>query len=81
MRALSLESDQARQVQVYEQVKAAYSTVSAHLIKRVITETEISVTHPRFVFIGRETYEAAGGVVREDLFSRRRMTVLQIACS
>ncbi|RCJ88583.1 hypothetical protein DM059_36030, partial [Klebsiella pneumoniae] len=51
--ALSLESDQARQVQVYEQVKAAYSTVSAHLIKRVITETEISVTHPRFVFIGR----------------------------
>lgn len=68
--ALSLESDQARQVQVYEQVKAAYSTVSAHLIKRVITETEISVTHPRFVFIGRETYEAAGGVVREDLFSQ-----------
>ncbi len=43
MPVLSLESDQARQVQVYEQVKAAYSTVSAHLIKRVITETEISV--------------------------------------
>jgi ParB family chromosome partitioning protein len=32
-------------------------------------DTEIAVTHSRFVFIGREAYEAAGGVVREDLFS------------
>lgn len=36
-----------------------------------ITESEISVSHPRFAFIGRDVYEAAGGIVREDLFSEQ----------
>ncbi|HEE0070082.1 TPA: ParB/RepB/Spo0J family partition protein [Citrobacter freundii] len=67
--ALSLENDPSRQVQVYEQVKASYGSAPAHLLKRAITDTEIAVTHSRFVFVGREAYEAAGGVVREDLFS------------
>ncbi len=67
--ALALESDQKRQVQVYDQVKTSYGSTPAHLLKRAITDTEIAVTHARFVFIGREAYEAAGGVVREDLFS------------
>lgn len=69
--ALSLESDPARQVQVYDPVKTSYGSTPAHLLKRAITDTEIAVTHSRFVFIGREAYEAAGGVVREDLFSAR----------
>lgn len=67
--ALSLESDPARQIQVYEQVKASYSNAPAHLLKRAITDTEISVRDARFMFVGREAYEAAGGEVREDLFS------------
>ncbi|HBU3843799.1 TPA: hypothetical protein MCW97_005533, partial [Klebsiella pneumoniae] len=67
--ALSLESDPARQIQVYEQVKASYSNAPAHLLKRAITDTEISVRDARFMFVGREAYEAAGGKVREDLFS------------
>ena len=67
--ALSLESDQARQVEIYQRVKAQYSQTPAHLLKRAVTDTEISVCAPRFVFVGREMYEAAGGVVREDLFS------------
>ncbi|WP_336185817.1 ParB/RepB/Spo0J family partition protein [Klebsiella grimontii] len=67
--ALSLESDPARQIQVYEQVKASYSNAPAHMLKRAITDTEISVRDARFVFVGREAYEAAGGDVREDLFS------------
>lgn len=67
--ALSLENDPARQVQVYEKVKASYGSAPAHLLKRAITDTEIGVNHSRFVFIGREMYESAGGVVREDLFS------------
>ncbi|WP_158785228.1 ParB/RepB/Spo0J family partition protein, partial [Pantoea sp. BAV 3049] len=67
--ALSLESDPARQVEIYGRVQAEYSHAPAHLLKRAVTDTEISVRHPRFVFIGREAYEAAGGVVREDLFS------------
>lgn len=67
--ALCLENDPARQVEIYGRVKADYSHTPAHLLKRAIIDNEISVRHPRFVFIGRETYEAAGGVVREDLFS------------
>ncbi|WGE31043.1 ParB/RepB/Spo0J family partition protein (plasmid) [Edwardsiella tarda] len=67
--SLSLESDPARQMAIYQQVKAEYSRAPAHLLKRAIIDTEISIGDPRFVFIGREAYEAAGGVVREDLFS------------
>lgn len=67
--ALSLESDPARQIQVYEQVKASYSNAPAHMLKRAITDTEISVRDARFMFVGLEAYEAAGGEVREDLFS------------
>ncbi|MEG5552342.1 ParB/RepB/Spo0J family partition protein [Enterobacter wuhouensis] len=67
--ALSLENDQTRQVAVYESVKEEYGHTPAAALKKRITESEISVSHPRFVFIGRDTYETAGGVVREDLFS------------
>lgn len=67
--ALCLESDQDRQVGVYENLMATYSCAPAHLLKRQITESEIAVTDARFGFIGREAYELAGGVVREDLFS------------
>ena len=67
--ALCLESDPDRQVTVYEAVKESYSSVPAHLLKARITDCEISVTDPRFVFIGRDAYELAGGLVREDLFS------------
>lgn len=68
--ALCLESDQARQVAVFESVHARWGAAPAHLLKQGITESEIYVTSPNFMFVGRETYEAAGGVVREDLFSQ-----------
>lgn len=68
---LCLESCQERQVQVYDSVYAQWGSAPAHLLKRAITETEISVTSSSFVFVGREAYEAAGGVVREDLFSQQ----------
>lgn len=67
--ALSLENDPVRQVEIYQRVKAQHSYAPAHMLKRAITDTEIGVNHSRFVFIGREMYESAGGVVREDLFS------------
>ncbi len=44
-------------------VKTSYGSTPAHLLKRAITNTEIAANHARFVFIGREAYEAAGGVV------------------
>lgn len=62
--ALSLENDPVRQMEIYERVKAQHSYAPAHMLKRAITDTEIGV-----MFIGREMYESAGGVVREDLFS------------
>lgn len=68
--ALCLESGQERQIQVFDSVHAQWGSAPAHLIKRAITETEIPVSSSGFVFVGRETYEAAGGVVREDLFSQ-----------
>ncbi|EEW7663076.1 ParB/RepB/Spo0J family partition protein [Escherichia coli] len=67
--ALSLENDPVRQVEIYQRVKAQHSYAPAHMLKRAITDTEISVRDARFVFVGREVYEAAGGEVREDLFS------------
>ncbi|KML22903.1 hypothetical protein VL10_14460 [Leclercia adecarboxylata] len=67
--ALSLENDHVRQVDIYQRVKTQHSYAPAHMLKRAITDTEIGVNHSRFVFIGREMYESAGGVVREDLFS------------
>ncbi|MEQ4763331.1 ParB/RepB/Spo0J family partition protein [Klebsiella aerogenes] len=68
--ALCLEDDPARQVEVFESVKASWSNAPAHLIKRAITETEIRTDNAKFRFIGRDAYEAAGGYVREDLFSQ-----------
>lgn len=68
--ALCLEDDPARQVDVYESVKASWSNAPAHLIKRAITETEMRTDSAKFRFIGRDAYEAAGGYVREDLFSQ-----------
>ena len=68
--ALCLEDDHARQVEVFESVKASWSNAPAHLIKRAITDTEMRTDNAKFRFIGREAYEAAGGYLREDLFSQ-----------
>ncbi|EJK1259020.1 ParB/RepB/Spo0J family partition protein [Salmonella enterica] len=68
--ALCLEDDRVRQVEILDTVKASWPNAPAHLIKRAITETEISTDSDRFRFIGRDAYEAAGGYVREDLFSQ-----------
>lgn len=68
---LCLESDPERQVAVYESVKEEWERTPVNALKNRITESEISVSHPRFAFIGRDVYEAAGGIVREDLFSEQ----------
>ena len=68
---LCLEDDQARQVRVYEEVKTSWPNLPVTMLRKLITDKEISITDKRFLFVGRETYEAAGGVVREDLFSQQ----------
>ncbi len=42
-----------------------------HYLRRVLTETEVSSTDDRAVFVGVEAYEKAGGVVRRDLFGEK----------
>lgn len=69
--AICLEPDQARQVEIFESVKATWAHTPANLLKRAVTETEMQIDSPLFVFIGRKAYEAAGGYVREDLFSQQ----------
>ncbi|MDE1188862.1 MAG: ParB/RepB/Spo0J family partition protein [Pantoea sp.] len=69
--ALCLEDDQARQVQVYEDVCAVWSTAPVSKLKEHITDMEVRLDSYGFAFIGREAYEAAGGIVREDLFSQQ----------
>lgn len=68
--ALCLEDDHTRQAEILESVKASWSNAPAHLIKRAVTDTEISTDSVKFRFIGRDAYKAAGGYVREDLFSQ-----------
>ncbi|MGE9553637.1 ParB/RepB/Spo0J family partition protein [Erwinia amylovora] len=68
---LCLEDNQERQVRVYESVKDGWPELPVNMLKKQITDKEISVTDPRFLFVGREAYENAGGVVREDLFSQQ----------
>ncbi|MGP2522111.1 ParB/RepB/Spo0J family partition protein [Pantoea ananatis] len=68
---LCLEDDQERQVSVYESVKSGWPELPLSMLKKQITDKEISVTDRRFLFVGRDAYENAGGVVREDLFSQQ----------
>lgn len=68
--ALSLENDQERQVQIWDSAKQSYSSPSANVIRNMLTASEVNILDSNmFIFVGRETYEVSGGIVREDLFS------------
>jgi ParB family chromosome partitioning protein len=68
--ALAIENNQERQVQIWERAKQIYSSPSATQLKNMLTTSEVNILdNSLFEFVGREIYEAAGGVVREDLFS------------
>lgn len=69
--ALCLEDSPARQVDIWERAKATWGNPSAHCLRQAVTDTEISLDSALFAFVGRAAYEAAGGVVREDLFSHQ----------
>jgi len=67
--ALALADTHERQIEVWEQA-SGYHRASADTIRQLITtsETAISSSH-KFAFIGKDTYLAAGGAIRIDLFS------------
>jgi ParB family chromosome partitioning protein len=66
--AFTVNTDQARQVQVWEAVSRDPFR-SAHAIRRQLTQGAVSSRDRRVQFIGLQAYEEAGGVVLRDLFS------------
>jgi ParB family chromosome partitioning protein len=66
--AFTVTQDHARQEQVWETISKGWQKDTWH-IKRLLTETTVSASDKRAVFVGLETYEAAGGTVLRDLFA------------
>jgi ParB family transcriptional regulator, chromosome partitioning protein len=66
--AFSVTDNHARQEQVWEQVNGS-QYISAHQIRRLLTEQAIAATDRRVQFIGIDAYTEAGGYVMRDLFS------------
>lgn len=65
--AFTVSDNHARQEQVWDTIKDAWSK-EPYQIRRMLTETTVRASDKRAVFIGIETYEAAGGIVMRDLF-------------
>ena len=65
--AFTVSADHARQEQVWEAIKDAWSK-EPYQIRRMLTETTVRASDKRAVFVGVEAYEAAGGVTMRDLF-------------
>jgi len=67
--ALTLADSHERQVEVWDQVSSYYNP-SADSIRNLITSTEVEISRsPKFAFVGKDAYLAAGGAIRADLFS------------
>ncbi|RWH82218.1 ParB/RepB/Spo0J family partition protein [Mesorhizobium sp.] len=65
--AFTVSDDHARQEQVWDAIKDAWSK-EPYQIRRMVTETTVRASDKRAVFVGVEAYEAAGGSVMRDLF-------------
>jgi ParB family chromosome partitioning protein len=69
--AFTVSADHDRQVQVWEALKDAWSK-EPYQIRRMLTEKTVRACDKRAVFVGLETYEAAGGIVMRQHTSRHR---------
>jgi ParB family chromosome partitioning protein len=65
--AFTVNPDHARQEQVWDAIKDSWSK-EPHQIRRLLTETTVRASDKRAQFVGIEAYEAAGGIVLNDLF-------------
>jgi ParB family chromosome partitioning protein len=65
--AFTVTDDRAMQERVYSQLTSWNR--SAHTIRDALTEDEVATTDKRVEFVGLEAYTAAGGLIRQDLFS------------
>lgn len=75
LQALALSDDPVQQVQVWASLEP-YNR-NAYQIRQLLTRDETSTESPLAVFVGIEAYRAAGGSVREDLFSTEGTSFLQ----
>ncbi|MFC4623941.1 ParB/RepB/Spo0J family partition protein [Daeguia caeni] len=65
--AFTVNPDHARQEQVWDAIKDSWSK-EPHQIRRMLTETTVRASDKRAQFVGVDAYEAAGGIVLNDLF-------------
>lgn len=70
MTAFTLGVDEESQLAVWRQVKTQ-PYVTAHAVRRLLTQRAVSVDSRLGAFVGLAACEAAGGTVRRDLFSTR----------
>lgn len=70
LQALAITDDHKAQLDAWTKPKNSWER-EAHALRQRLTEKEIRSSDPRVKFIGLAAYEAAGGVVRKDLFSTR----------
>jgi ParB family chromosome partitioning protein len=66
--AFTLGADHAAQLAAWHQVKEQHY-VSAHAVRRLLTESAVPLDSDLGAFVGVEGYEAAGGRITRDLFS------------
>ncbi len=65
--AFTVSDDHARQEQVWDGIRDSWQK-EPWQIRRMLTETAVRASDKRALFVGLETYEAAGGIVLRDLF-------------
>ena len=65
--AFTVNPDHARQEQVWDALKDSWSK-EPYQIRRMLTETTVRASDKRAQFVGIDAYEAAGGIVLNDLF-------------
>ena len=66
--AFTLGADHAAQLAVWNQLKQN-SYIQPYTVKRLLTESAVSLDSDLGLFVGAGTYEAAGGTITRDLFS------------
>ena len=76
--AFTVSDDHIRQEQVWALVQTHHNQ-SAHFIRARLNETTVPARDPRVLFVGIDTYVAAGGCVVRDLFEEDRGGWLQDA--
>lgn len=65
--AFTVSDDHEAQERVYESLTDW--NMQPHTIRRSLTEDEVSTSDKRVRFVGLDAYRAAGGIIRQDLFS------------